>query len=322
MDTIFKKIDGARVFVSNMTPVAKRLDGGSSPNANVLIEYGWALKSLTHQQIICVMNTAHGEPSGEALPFDLRHMRWPFCYELAESATAEVRAEQSKKLTKHLTDAIRACLGSTAAVSSQRAPLTDLREWGRYSRLVRRRALGDHRRQRLVDVRDPASPSAVDGAIEFWGRRYLSDFGKDLDTEPLIKIPSSHFEEFEFDATTLAQCDNYDLFTGTIVDRPSAWKGRIFRDIHGAADQARAWLAGAGKPPPSAEIGVRIKFPGTKIDDFRPVCALVLANTGDKRFDRCRSERHVARMTCPLHKFAASAGRQRRGAHEIAEHQP
>jgi hypothetical protein len=94
VETIFKKIDGARVFVADMTLVAKRPDGGASPNPNVLIEYGWALKSLTHQQIICVMNAAYGEPSSEALPFDLRHMRWPFRYELAETATAEVRAEE------------------------------------------------------------------------------------------------------------------------------------------------------------------------------------------------------------------------------------
>ncbi len=96
VDTIFKKINGARVFVADMTLVATRPDGGASPNPNVLIEYRWALKSLTHQQIVCVMNTADGEPSGEALPFDLRHMRWPLCYELAETATSEARAEQKR----------------------------------------------------------------------------------------------------------------------------------------------------------------------------------------------------------------------------------
>lgn len=60
VETILKKIDAAKVFVADMTFVAKRLDGGASPNPNVLIEYGWALKSLTHQRIICVMNTSFG----------------------------------------------------------------------------------------------------------------------------------------------------------------------------------------------------------------------------------------------------------------------
>jgi hypothetical protein len=287
VETIFKKIDGARVFVADMTLVAKRPDGGASPNPNVLIEYGWALKSLTHQQIICVMNAAYGEPSSEALPFDLRHMRWPFRYELAETVTTEVRAEQRKKLTRHLTDAIRACLGSAPAASPQRSRLTDLREWAvaaGWCSDVRSATIGDNDWWTFATRLRQA---AADGSVEFSGRRYVYDFGKDLDTEPLVKIPTDHFVDFEFDPTALAQLDNYELFTGKIGESPSAWKGRIFRDLHVNADQARAWLAGAGRPPPSAEIAVRIKTAGAKIDDFRPVCALVLANTGDKEFERC-----------------------------------
>jgi hypothetical protein len=38
-------------------------------------------------------------------------------------------------------------------------------------------------------------------------------------------------------------------------------EGRNFRDIYVNADRARVWLTGAGKPPPSAEIAVRIKTP-------------------------------------------------------------
>jgi hypothetical protein len=233
------------------------------------------------------MNTAYGEPSSEALPFDLRHMRWPFCYALAETATAEVRAEQRKKLAKHLADAIRACLGSTVTAPPLRASLTDLREWATAAGWcgdVRSATIGDNDWWTFATRLRQA---AVDGSVEFWGRRYVYDFGKDLDTEPLVKIPSDHFGKFEFDPTALAQLDNYNLFTGKIGESPSAWKGRIFRDIYVNAGQARAWLADAGKPPPSAEIAVRIKTPGTKIDDVRPVCALVLANTGEQQFDRC-----------------------------------
>lgn len=81
--------------------------------------------------------------------------------------------------------------------------------------------------------------AAVDGSIQFWGRRYVADFGKDLDTEPLVEIPKEHFAIFEFDPTALAEVDNYDLFTGKIGDNPSGWKGQIFRDIHVNADHAR-----------------------------------------------------------------------------------
>jgi hypothetical protein len=82
--------------MADMTFVARRPDGGNSPNPKVLIEYDYALRSLTHERIICVMNTAYGKPSAEALPFDLRHVRWPRCYELDEAATPEARAEQRK----------------------------------------------------------------------------------------------------------------------------------------------------------------------------------------------------------------------------------
>jgi hypothetical protein len=287
LDTIFKKIDAARVFVADMTLVARRPDGGASPNPNVLIECGWALKSLSHQQVVCVMNTAYGKPTGEALPFDMRHARWPLCYELAGTATLEVRSEQRKRLTKHLTEAVRSCLGSIVAASPQRVPLTELRTWAAeagWCSTVHSATVGDNDWWTLARRLRQA---AVDGAIEFWGRRYISDFGKELDMEPLVKIPDDHFRDFEFDPTALAQLNNYDLFTGKIGESPSAWKGKIFRDIHATADQARAWLAGTGKPPASAEIAVGIKTPGARIDDFRPVCTLVVANTGARQFERC-----------------------------------
>lgn len=50
VETILKKIEASRVFVADMTFVARRPDGGSSPNPNVLIEYGYALRSLTHER--------------------------------------------------------------------------------------------------------------------------------------------------------------------------------------------------------------------------------------------------------------------------------
>ena len=287
VETILKKIDAAKVFVADMTFVAKRPDGGASPNPNVLIEYGWALKSLTHQRIICVMNTSFGRPSAEALPFDLRHVRWPFCYELDENATPENRAEQSKALTAQLTKAIRACLDLLVPSEPERVPLTEMRKWAiaaGWCGDIQSATIGDNDWWTFaLRLRQ----AAVDGAIQFWGWRYLADFGKDLDSEALVEIPKEHFTAFEFDPAALAQVDNYDLFTGKLGDSPSAWKGQIFRDIHVTADRARTWLTGAGKPPPSAEIAVGIKTPGAKIGDYRPVCCLVVTNTGQQRFEHC-----------------------------------
>ncbi len=111
-ETIFKKIDASAVFVADMTFTGKRMDGRPTPNANVLIEYGWALKSLGHEHVICVMNAAYGPPTREDLPFDLAHLRWPITYSLAEDGPAEVKREEKRKLAKTLEAALRASLGT------------------------------------------------------------------------------------------------------------------------------------------------------------------------------------------------------------------
>ena len=57
VDTIFRKIDDAANFVPDVTFVATRLDGKrQTANPNVLVECGWALKSLKHERILPVMN--------------------------------------------------------------------------------------------------------------------------------------------------------------------------------------------------------------------------------------------------------------------------
>src|SRR3989339_1008222 len=112
VETIFKKIDLSSVFFADMTFVGKRTDGRSTPNPNVLIEYGWALKGLGKERYVLIMNTAYGEPDGENLPFDLRHVRWPIRYHLPEGATKDKRAQEKNKLKPILRDAIRACLAT------------------------------------------------------------------------------------------------------------------------------------------------------------------------------------------------------------------
>lgn len=100
VDTIFKKIDQAAVFVPDLTFVGKRLDGRPTPNPNVLIEYGWALKSLSNNRIVPVMNTAHGKPDREAMPFNMRHLRFPITYDLSNTADDEMRKGELEKLAK------------------------------------------------------------------------------------------------------------------------------------------------------------------------------------------------------------------------------
>ena len=107
VDTIFAKIDRAAIFVPDLTFVAKREDGRPSPNPNVLIEYGWALKSMGHSRMMPVMNIAHGKPTAEAMPFDMRHLRNPIQFDLPPGADADRKKLERDKLSKELEAADR-----------------------------------------------------------------------------------------------------------------------------------------------------------------------------------------------------------------------
>jgi hypothetical protein len=70
--SIFDKIDAASVFVCDVSiidPTTVR----ATPNPNVLVELGYAIKALGWNRIIMVMNTTFGGP--DKLPFDLRSKR-------------------------------------------------------------------------------------------------------------------------------------------------------------------------------------------------------------------------------------------------------
>jgi hypothetical protein len=107
VDTIFKKIDRAAIFLADFTFVATRLDGKrKSPNPNVLVEHGWALKSLGYYQVLGVINTAYGEATDENMPFDIKHLRKPITYNLPPGSTPEVKQKTREQLTKDLKRAI------------------------------------------------------------------------------------------------------------------------------------------------------------------------------------------------------------------------
>jgi hypothetical protein len=112
VDEIFKKIDKAAAFVADVTFVGKRLDGRPSPNPNVLLEYGWALKSRGYYTIIPVMNSAYGEPSDQTLPFNMKHLRWPITYFLPEDADDATKQKVRAELAAILKVALKAVVDS------------------------------------------------------------------------------------------------------------------------------------------------------------------------------------------------------------------
>ena len=108
METIFGKIDRAAVFVSDLTYVADRIGGGRSPNPNVCIEHGYALKVLGWRRMVAVMNTAMGDPDQYELPFDVRHIRRPIPFSRPKNASAEADQHAGDDLTKQLVAALKA----------------------------------------------------------------------------------------------------------------------------------------------------------------------------------------------------------------------
>ena len=100
VSSIFTKIDSCSMFVADLTFV-----GQGMPNPNVLIEYGYALKSKGQECIIGVMNDAFGLPND--LPFDLKARRWPIHYHLDQEAGSEIRKSQKKQLVDSFRNALR-----------------------------------------------------------------------------------------------------------------------------------------------------------------------------------------------------------------------
>jgi hypothetical protein len=115
LETIFGKIDRAAIFLSDLTYVAERIDGGSTPNPNVCIEHGYALKTLGWRRVVAVMNTAMGHPDQKELPFDIRHTRRPILFDCPEDASAAMRRLAGDGLTEQLIAALKAIFGDEVA---------------------------------------------------------------------------------------------------------------------------------------------------------------------------------------------------------------
>lgn len=110
-DTILKRIERSSVVVADLTYVAERASGGGIPNPNVMLEYGYALKSRSGRRMIAVMNTAFGHPRSKPLPFDLAHTTWPILFECSAGSDAAARSDAREGLMKQLTAALKMILG-------------------------------------------------------------------------------------------------------------------------------------------------------------------------------------------------------------------
>ena len=71
--TIFEKIEKSVLFICDISIINSEYDGRKTPNPNVLIELGFAVKCLGWDKVICVFDKNSGKI--EDLPFDLRQKR-------------------------------------------------------------------------------------------------------------------------------------------------------------------------------------------------------------------------------------------------------
>ena len=110
--TIFEKIESCSLFVCDVSIINSGAKERPTPNPNVLVELGYAIKTLSWSRVICVFNETTGRI--EDLPFDFRH-RSMRRYKLENG---ESKAEQRTLLTNLLKAALQITFDFVAESSS------------------------------------------------------------------------------------------------------------------------------------------------------------------------------------------------------------
>ena len=121
VETIFKRIRGCAIFVADLTFTAKSETGKLSPNPNVLIELGYAARSVGWERTILVINEKYGKAS--YLPFDILQHRWPIEYRMSQHTT--VGEKRFDQLSDALTAAIACCQQRTLERAEEMADSLD-----------------------------------------------------------------------------------------------------------------------------------------------------------------------------------------------------
>ena len=95
-ESIFTKISNSTVFIADISIINSSSKGQrKTPNPNVLIELGYAARTLGWEKIICLYNTDYG--SFKDLPFDLRNRRI-VPYSLNRKSKSQAKKDLSKEV--------------------------------------------------------------------------------------------------------------------------------------------------------------------------------------------------------------------------------
>ena len=98
-ESIFKKIEKSKIFIADISIINSESTGRKTPNPNVLIELGYAARSLGWEKVICIYNLDYG--SIDDLPFDLRQRR-PLTYSLKDKSKSDARKTVSKVISQSI----------------------------------------------------------------------------------------------------------------------------------------------------------------------------------------------------------------------------
>lgn len=100
-ETIFGKIKKTHIFVCDVSIINPQSKSRKTPNPNVLVELGYALRCLGERQILMLYNTHFGEIDN--LPFDIRN-NYILSYSMSpeQSERAEERNKVAKVIEAHL----------------------------------------------------------------------------------------------------------------------------------------------------------------------------------------------------------------------------
>lgn len=284
VDTIFSKIDRAAIFVADLTFVSKRANDRPAPNPNVLIEYGWALKSRTYNRLIPVMNTYYGEPTPQDMPFDMRHLKFPIQFRLPPDANDGLKKVVASAFSRELEDNMRAIINAPGFANGPdrqhfpgRDALSRFRLHGPIGKTYG--SFGEPQR----DVRLKYAPAYWLHVYPDWdsGRRWSTSELKQLATIPTVALwpPAAFGSTLSFtfvrgeDGFGVVVAGGPDDPTSTVVyifDTGEVWGIDAFHaQVHGgialpieefarALDQYRAFLVSKLKiqPPYNVEVGI------------------------------------------------------------------
>ena len=97
------------MFVGDITPTGivqagHEKDGTPQINSNVAIELGYALGTISEDNVLAVLNTAFGD--FKDLPFDIQGKDGIILYNLPAGATKEAIKQEAKRFTAVLVDAL------------------------------------------------------------------------------------------------------------------------------------------------------------------------------------------------------------------------